>query len=302
MPRYYSATTRRRRSDRYRRRTFRFSLGGLVIALLVLALLVVPFLGTRMLQVDEHVLRTPDLPDNLRNLKIVFVSDIHQGRWFSQQQVNDLFDRINRLNPDIVILGGDYAQDGDSAISFFHTMPDIQAKLGVFAVVGNHDRTEDNLPVLLEAMKSRGVTGLVNSVESVQLGKTTLYIAGVDDSYTGFPRVSKVSSQVREDDYVIFVGHSPDLLPDLLAAKDMNGNTHWYDLALFGHTHGGQIRLFGQPLILPVRNDMGRSHAHGWFEENRASILVSNGVGTSVIPARLFAWPEIHLITLKKGS
>lgn len=302
MPRYYSATTRRRRSDRYRRRTFRFSLGGLVIALLVLALLAVPFLGTRILQVDDYELRTPDLPDNLRNLKIVFVSDIHQGRWFSQQQVNDLFDRINLMKADIVIFGGDYAEDGDSAVSFFRTMPDVSAKLGVYAVVGNHDRTDDNLPLLLDAMRSRGVIGLVNSVESIRLGSTTLYIAGVDDNYTGFPRVSKVSSQVREDDYVIFVGHSPDLLPDVLAAKDQNGNTHWYDLALFGHTHGGQINLLGQPLIVPVRTEMGRNHTSGWYHENRASILVSNGVGTSVIPARLFAWPQIHLITLKKGS
>ena len=169
------------------------------------------------------------------------------------------------------------------------------------AVVGNHDRTEpeSNFAVLVAAMKSYGALPLNNYVDRIKVGQSYVYIAGVDDYDNGFPDVRGVARQVTTDDFVIFVGHNPNLLLDAFRATDRDGDNHWFDLALFGHTHGGQVTLFGHSVFSRNALEIGERYLSGWKEENRAHILVSNGVGTSVLPIRLFARPQIHLITLK---
>lgn len=269
--------------------------------LVLVGLIAYPFWQATQLYVEQKTVQVVGLPANLKNLKIVFASDIHQGAFFSQGRVNNLVKTINSLSPDIVILGGDYAEGSASAISFFQNAPTIQARLGVFGVVGNHDRTEpeSNFSLLVAAMKSFGCLPLTNNVARIKVGETYVNIAGVDDYYNGFPDVKGVAAEVKKDDFVIFVGHTPDLLPAALAAVGSDGDNHWFDLALFGHTHGGQITLFGRPLISKLTPEVGTRYLNGWKEVNRASILISNGVGTSNFPARLFAPPQIHLITLK---
>ena len=140
---------------------------------------------------------------------------------------------------------------------------------------------------------------LINAVSRVKVGQSYIYIAGVDDNNNGFPDVNSVASQVYRDDFVIFAAHSPEVLMDAQKAKDANGDGHWFDLALFGHTHGGQINLFGYRPFRNVSQELSARYLSGWLEENRAGVLVSNGVGTSVAPMRLFAQPQVHLITLK---
>ena len=271
----------------------RLKLYWLIPVVLLAALAVYPFLEPLALDVETHEFRVPDLPTNLRNLRIAFASDIHQCAWFSQERVDEVISQINKLDADIVVFGGDYAMDSDGAVEFFRHMPTVRARLGVFAVMGNHDRTEpeSNLSALISQMKDVGVTPLVNEVSRVKVGQTYVYLSGVDDFYNGFPDVPGVAAQVSSGDFVIFAGHTPDLLPDMLKAKSADGKGHWYDLA--------QVNLFGYSPFFNLSPEVGPRYLTGWLEENRAAILVSNGVGTSGAPVRLFARPQIHLITLK---
>ena len=287
---------------RYRRpQRRRIRIRYLVLPLLLLVMLVYPFWEAGTLKVMEHTLQVSGLPANLKNLKIVYASDFHQGSWFPQSRVNEVVAQINALSPDIIVLGGDYAQDSASAIDFFRDAPAFQARLGVFGVAGNHDRTEpeSNLNLLIAQMKAAGVVPLVNSVSRMKVGQSYVYIAGVDDKNNGFPDVAGVASQVYADDFVIFAGHTPDLMPDVLKARSADNDSHWFDLALFGHTHGGQISFLGHTPFAKLSPEVGARYLSGWMEENRAAVLVSNGVGTSGLPVRLFAPPQIHLITLK---
>jgi len=122
---------------------------------------------------------------------------------------------------------------------------------------------------------------------------------GVDDLYYGDADVGGVACQVKESDFVIFAGHNPDLMEEMLKARGSDGDNHWFDIALFGSTHGGQINFFRKTPFYQLRPKEGARYLSGWLEENRASILISRGVGTSYFPIRLFARPQIHLITLK---
>jgi len=267
----------------------------------MLLLIAYPFFEAYHLNTESHIASIPDLPSNLKNVKIVYVSDIHESARYPQWMVNDLIRTINGLSADLVLFGGDYADDSNDSIDFFKNLPKVQARLGVYGVLGDRDRTEPetNLSLLAKAMTNSGVLPLVNTVAKIKVGQTNLYIAGVDDYYNGHPDVQSVASQVSADDFVIFLGHNPDLITDAIKATGSDGDNHWFDLALFGHTHGGQLTFLGIPLLPDYVPDIGTRYLSGWLEENRASILVSNGVGTGIFPVRLFAPAQIHLITLK---
>ena len=296
LPRYeYRYRKPRRRRPRLSR--------VLLVLLLVLAL-IYPFFEAYHLTVDRRTITIAGLHQNLRGLRIVYVSDIHTGTRYPQWRVNELVKTINSQSADVVLLGGDYAEDSSGALAFFNNLPKIQARLGVFAVLGEHDRTEpeSNLSMIIKAMDAAGVTPLVNSVSRIKVGQTYLYLSGVDDYQGGNPDVSAVAKQLRQEDFVIFLAHNPDQLPDAIKASGADGDSHWFDLALFGHTHGGQLTLLGLPLLPSYIPDLGERYLRGWLEENRAHILISNGVGTSLFPVRLFAPPQLHVITLKNKA
>lgn len=272
-------------------------LSRLITLLVLLFIIAYPFLEPRMLETEVVSLTSADLPSDIRQLRIAYLSDIHAGFSFSQAQVDSLFQRVNAMNADLVLLGGDYATDSESAIAFFRNMPRVSANYGIYAVMGNHDRTvpESNLTHLRSAMYNAGVTPLVNEVASVRIGTSNIYIAGIDDVNNGWPDLNAVTSQVRQEDYVIFLSHSPEIIQSALQATDRNGRHNWFDLGLFGHTHGGQIALLGQ--FLGISKVEGR-YVQGWLRENRSDILISRGVGTSELPIRFLRKPQIHQITI----
>ena len=271
------------------------------VIIIVIALLCYPFFEATLISVDERTLNFPKLEKDLKNMRIVYVSDIHQGFFFDDKRTENLISQINSLDADIVILGGDYATNPEDAVSFFYNTPAIRATLGVFAVLGDMDRKhfESDLSSIKTAIKQYGATPLVNDVAYVKRGSSYVYIAGVDDITNGFADIQSVANRVTSDDFVIFVGHSPELIPEILTIKDQNGHNHWYDLALFGHTHGGQVKI-GNWTPLYHSNILETSnYISGLKEINRTYTLISNGVGTSTLPIRLGAIPQIHLLVAK---
>lgn len=278
---------------------------GCLSRLITLALLIVligyPFYEARNIKVETKTLLVEGLHADLNGLTIVYLSDIHFGPRFSMAQVQSLVYQINAMHADIILLGGDYADDSDDAIRFFEQAPPFRANLLVAGVLGNHDRTqpESNRDKLQSAMITAGVWPLVNNIKSVKIGDAAIVLAGIDDINNGYPEIQGVASMVSADDFVVFLPHSPGALPQALQAVDKYGRPRWFDLALSGHTHGGQVTFFGRPLIPEFAKVDGR-YLTGWIEENRIPILVSNGVGTAYLPVRLFAPPQIHVITLKQ--
>lgn len=280
----------------------------LIITLLVFLAAVVltaayPFTEPYLLEVDQTTLTGTSLPAGIGQLKIVYVSDIHEGGWpfFTHARTLELVRTINSLHADLVLLGGDYASDSDSAIRFFEELPRINASYGVYGVVGNHDRTlpESNLPRLRTAMYNAGVTPLVNDTAAVRIGSSNVIIAGIDDASNGAPMLGQVAASVKQDDYVIFLSHTPAVIPAALTAKDADGHRGWYDLGLFGHTHGGQVAWLGSLLM---NTGVDARYEHGWITENRTPMLISNGVGTTGLPVRFLRRPQVHLITIRSGN
>jgi len=271
----------------------------ILILVVFLAVLVYPFIEARILTTDKVILRCDDLPVDANHLRIVYVSDIHWGFWFSDADLNSLVVKINSLRPDLVLFGGDYATDHESALLFFRRLQEltkVHARYGIFGVPGETDRGEDNQDrtLLSEAMANAGVTPLINKVEKVQVGSGLICIAGLDDVIAGKPDLKSVASQVSAGDYVVLLCHNPNILSEAQQTRNADGDLNWFDLGLFGHTHGGQMRFFSG--LLGIADDIPDRYLSGWLTENRVDLLVSRGVGTSVIPARLFCSPQIHLV------
>lgn len=283
-----------------RRTSFAWKFLRLVIILIVLLVLSWPFVEPLLLETDSVSLITQDLPAGIGQLRIVYVTDIHKGGLYTEGRLSGLISHINAANADIVLLGGDYANDTQGAIEFFQHLPRIHARYGVYAVLGNHDRTyESKLDTLLGAMQSAHVTPLVNDVVRVKIGMHSVYIAGIDDPNNGKPDLKAVAGQVNADDLVIFLSHSPSVIPQAQKAVDKNGSRGWFDLGLFGHTHGGQVAWLG-PLL--KKTDVPKQYLKGWLRQSGADLLISRGVGTSGLPVRLFCRPQIHVITLNAAK
>ena len=284
---------------RHQRRSRRSRRWLITVAVLLAVVIVYPFVEARLLGTERTRLKADDLPAEANNLRIVYLSDIHHGFWFSDGDLRGLVSRINSLRPDLVLFGGDYATDHASALNFFRklqSMERIRSRYGIFGVVGETDRGESafDLTQLKEAMSNADVTPLVNAVVPVNIGAARIWIAGLDDVLTGKPDLKAVSRSVSARDYVIFLSHNPSVIPDSHLATDSSGNLGWYDLGLFGHTHGGQLTFFSS--VLGIADDVPDRYRSGWLKENRTDLLISRGVGTSVIPCRLFCFPQIHYI------
>ncbi len=293
-----TATVPVRRSRHMRKSRHRRIITILVLFVL-LAVVAYPFIEARILTVENVKLQSDDLPADANHLRIVFLSDIHWGFWFSDRDLSNLVSKINSLRPDLVLFGGDYATDHESALLFFRKlqeMPKIHARYGIFGVPGETDCGEEdrNRTTLSEAMSNAGVTPLFNRVEQVIIGTGRICIAGLDDEIGGKPDLKSVASGVSAKDYVILLAHNPTLISEAQLTRDSSDNLNWFDLGLFGHTHGGQMKIFSG--LLGIADDVPDRYLSGWFTENRVDLLVSRGVGTSVFPARLFCPPQIHLI------
>lgn len=264
----------------------------LLLLLLIATLVAWPLAEPFLLQTEYVTLSSSaELSGAAQPLRIVFLSDIHAGPYFSQARVESLAARINALQPDLVLLGGDYADTSSGAIAFFQQLPPLQARYAVCAVAGNHDRTapESNLALLTDAMHASGVVPLINGTLRIDTHAGRICIAGIDDIDNGWPQLAQVAGSVSGDEYVIFLCHSPAIMAD--AAM----HPPWYDLALFGHTHGGQIAPLAR-LLAP--EGLPEAFCSGWTDVHGTPHLTSRGVGTTFLPLRFLCLPQLHVIDI----
>ncbi|MBR2824498.1 MAG: metallophosphoesterase [Clostridia bacterium] len=278
-----------------RRRIWRF-----LILAAVLAMLIWPFASARMLSVDRARIQSEDLPADIGHLRIVYVSDVHYGFFYTDGQMASLVNTINGLRPDLVLFGGDMGDSPEAAISFYSKLPSVHARYAMLGVLGDRDHGGDNLQrdKVTEAMRSAGVIPLVNALSPVRVGTSVIYVAGLDDTQAGAPNLEALSAAAGASDYVIFLSHNPSVIPDAQRATDRAGRLGWFDLALFGHTHGGQILNLGP--LMGIGEDVEDRYRGGWLTENRSNLLISNGVGTETIPARLLRPAQIHCIDVSR--
>lgn len=282
-----------------RSRRRRWLLALIALFVVIIAITGYGFAETYRIEVKEYTFADPDLPVAFEGTRIVFVTDIHRGLFFSQDRVRSLVERVNALEPDLVLLGGDYVFGStDYAASCFGELARLEAELGRYAVLGNHDygnyKDGENGPALvIDAAQDAGIILLRDQGVWIEEDGERMRIAGVTDYEVDRPSLAPALEDAEEGDFVLLISHNPDFAETLPAGA--------VDLVVAGHTHGGQVTLFG--LWAPyLPSEYGQKYRTGLVETEVTTVIVSNGIGTSTIPpVRLLARPQIVVITLESG-
>ncbi len=264
----------------------------LAIIIIIASLMVYSLIESYWIETKVIVVESDQIPTDFDGKKIVFLSDIHMGSWpfFNQTRTDDLVNQVNALHPDMILLGGDYVSDDPYYISpCFTELSKLKAPLGVYGVLGNNDPKNESL----EAMKNANITYIGNNGLWIENQGERIRIGGICDMITDTQDQDAAIGNADKNDFVMLVSHNPDFFPLLDKSK--------VDVMLSGHTHGGQITFFG--LWAPIiHSEYGNEYRTGVIKSNNSTLIVSNGIGTIIVPMRFFARPQIVVLELKKIS
>ena len=228
--------------------------------------------------------------ERLSGLLIAFLTDLHFGPFIGQPETERMVTLAMEAHPDLVLLGGDFISEspryaGDMAAILGPLV--APARLGSYAVLGNHDLSSDRTAVV-DALTRHGITVLDNEAVRLETEHGPLWLVGLDDTILGNPAPASAFRAVPPGDAVIVLWHEPD---DAAIAAE-----HGAFLQLSGHTHGGQVRLpFVGPLVLPPG---GRKYPAGTYQLAGMTLYVSRGMGAYRPPLRLNCPPEVTLVRL----
>ncbi|MEQ8656752.1 MAG: metallophosphoesterase [Hyphomicrobiales bacterium] len=296
------------------RRQFLALFGGTVAGATALGGYAFGYSPLRAPKVTEYTLSPPRWPEDL-NLRIAVIADVHACKpWMSADRIASIAEATNSLGADVIVLLGDFVaghvlvtgqvpwQDWADALAA------LNAPLGVHAILGNHDWWEDpqamasrSGPTFAHTALQRAGIALYEN-DAVQLHKDgkSFWLAGLGDQLAFLPayrwnRAAAVGlddlpgtlAKITDDDPVILLAHEPDIFPQI---------PDRVSLTLCGHTHGGQVRLLGYSPVVP--SQFGNRFAYGHVIEDERHMIVSGGLGCSIMPVRFGMPPELVVINL----
>ncbi len=251
--------------------------------------------GTAAPQVKEVTIYSERLPRNADGLRIALMADIHVDRLTHSARVKEMVRRVNELNPDVVLIAGDFV---DGRVSVYaedlRPLQGLKAKYGVFGVPGNHEYYS-GYTEWMRFLPTLGIRMLEN--EHTTIADGTVTVAGVTDpaahirSGLAVPDVAQALSGAPQSTYRVLLAHQPRMANEAVKQG--------VDLQLSGHTHGGMILGFSR--IVAMFNG---GYVSGMYElPGGMNLYVSNGTGIwNGFPVRIGVPAEITLITLKKGK
>ena len=229
-----------------------------------------------------------DIPEAFDGFRIAFISDLHYKSLFRQTALRNLVRLLNKQKADVLLMGGDYQEGCEHVEPLFAALSEVKTPMGTYGVMGNNDyeRCHDEI---IRTMEHYGMHVLEHKVDTIRKGGQQILIAGVRDPFNRTKNGVSPTLVLSPKDFVILLVHTPDYVEDVSVA-----NT---DLALAGHTHGGQVRIFGKA---PIQNShYGMRFLTGLaYNSAQIPLIVTNGIGTSQLPIRMGAPAEIIMITL----
>ncbi|MDO9562201.1 MAG: metallophosphoesterase [Bradyrhizobium sp.] len=265
------------------------------------------------LRVTRYDIQPPRWPAGFE-LRIAVIADLHAcDPWMSLERIASIVDRTNSLKPDITVLLGDYVAGHRQVTRYIPAgewapvLAGLRAPLGVHAVLGNHDYWDDRAvqrdgqgtTIAHRALEAACIPVYENDAVRLTHAGRPFWLAGLGDQLAWLPArrfrpvrrlgvddLAATLRKVTDDAPVILLAHEPDVAMRLPARVA---------LQLSGHTHGGQIRLFGWSPVVPSR--YAGKFAYGHARTN-CDVVVSGGLGCSIMPFRIGMPPEIVLVTL----
>ena len=281
-------------------------LGGLLAAVVLLAALILWLAwGNRALTVTHLAVETPRIPAPFSGFRIAQVSDLHNAQFGPENQ--DLLDLLRAEKPDLILLTGDLV---DSRRTDLKVGISFAARAAVIAptyyVPGNHEArlSGADYAALKRGLKAGGVTVLENRLETLERDGARITLAGVYDPgfYTDYLMKNTAlvtdtllsNLALEEQDYTVLLSHRSELLDSYAA--------HPVDLVFTGHAHGGQVRLPGIGGLAAPGQGLFPKYDAGLYTQGSTQMVVSRGLGNSIIPLRVNNRPELVVAELKASD
>jgi predicted MPP superfamily phosphohydrolase len=292
------------------RRTFISQVGILVAALPFASILYGITRGKYDFRVRRQVLHLDNLPDSFDGFTITQISDLHSGSFDNRKKIAYAVDLINQQESDVILFTGDMVNNhADEMEPWIEVFEKMQAPLGKFSILGNHDygdyvqwksaeEKQANFEKLLEIHRRVGFRLLRNEHIAIQKGEEKLHIAGVENwglpPFPQYGNLNKALSGLGPKDPIVLMSHDPSHFD-----AEVKKHPAEVELTLSGHTHGMQfgIEIPGFRWS-PVKYRYPKWAGH--YAEGKNNLYVNRGLGVLAFPGRVGIWPEITVIELRK--
>jgi predicted MPP superfamily phosphohydrolase len=244
------------------------------------------------IEISHHRIRLPNLPSVFDGFRVVHLTDVHHSKYVSFNAVYRMVTLANRQKPDLVLLTGDYITLSKKYIQpVAEALKDLRARLGVYAVLGNHDVRVDGEAVTL-ALEKVGIRVLRNASSRIEYQGKSFWLAGVDEYSYGQSDLDKALRGVPSNLPRILLAHNPEIIAEA-AARNV-------DFVAAGHTHGGQVKLrYFKSLNTIIQPN--QEFLEGFVTAGKTQMYISRGLGNVIVPVRIKCPPELPVYTLRSS-
>ena len=248
------------------------------------------------LVIKDLIIESDKIPKSFEEVKIIFFADIQLDYFFTdnRKRIKKIVNTINKMNPDIILFGGDFINKKRGTETVFEELKFLKAKNSIVMVYGNHDYYD--FTTISKKVNELNITELKNRNITISNIDTndSIVIAGIDDFRRGKPDIKKTLSGIDEK-FTILLCHNPDYFEEM-----PNEYKRKINITLSGHTHGGQINLFGFAPFIPSK--YGQKYRYGLKQFNDFKIYITSGIGAVTLPLRFLIKPEIINLKLRKNK
>lgn len=270
-----------------------FSFLSMIFLLTLVFYIYARFIEPNFLKVHYESIESSYITEGSKELKILQFSDMHVSEYFDEKDIKNVVEKINEENPDIVFFTGDLIdeynkyENKENVNEIWDALGKINANLGKYAIYGNHDYGGGAEQIYSSVMEKSGFVILKN--EKITLEEYNINIIGMDDSIFGKFEKNKLIDLIEKERFNIVLSHEPDVIDYLLEYN--------IDLFLSGHSHGGQVNL---PLVnsLPLLAKKYTGGIYSFDNYRQTTLYVNIGLGTSQMPLRFMAPPELSVFVL----
>ena len=218
-----------------------------VYILLCISFIIYTVYENRTLRIKDLIIESGKIPSDFENMKIIFLADIQMDYFYtkSRKRIKKIINFINQEKPDVILFGGDYINKARGTETVFEELKLLKAGTGIYTVYGNHDYYDYER--ITSGLKDLGIHILKNNSADIKSENGSIIIAGTDDYLRGNPDAKQALASSGEM-FTILLCHNPDYFE--VMPKEAKEKA---DIVLSGHTHGGQMNLFGLAPFVPSR-------------------------------------------------
>lgn len=267
----------------------------IIIILIIIIALLIPFIiyQNKHIVVTEFTYSSSKIGNGLNGYKIVQLSDLHNSSFGKDNK--RLIERVKELSPDIIVITGDLNYSDHTNIDgALQIISALSKEIPVYYVTGNHEYYIDKSASdkLIKSVVDAGAIHLDNEAVKIDKGEDSFLLVGLDDNNLRDDTLSSIIGET--DEMTVVLAHEPQNIKKYAEANA--------DLVLTGHAHGGQIRLPFIGAVIAPDQGFFPEYTQGLYKIDNTEMIVNRGLGNSIIPLRLFNYPEIVCVELSENK